>query len=211
MTRKLKQVVGLRQAVMGMCVLRHVQANDALQGATRNHNGVAHKQANLGGRNLDHRARLAKAIQVDSNAVFAALGHLSTELSKAVPRVAHIVQVGGHVKLNEVFAHAAVHEQRTALWIQIQDADGNHVDGLNRRERRDVFLTVTDIHQKRGDGAEQEERGIRDRNRSPHRAHDVNRRRRRGSNEQQFNQHDGAAIMHHKDHAIGGNRGVGPQ
>ena len=102
MTRKLKQVVGLRQAVMSMRVLRHVQANDALQGATRNHNGVAHKQANLGGRNLDHRARLAKAIQVDSNAVFAALGHLSTELSKAVPRVAHIVQVGGHVKLNGV-------------------------------------------------------------------------------------------------------------
>ena len=114
LARKLEQSIGMRQAVMGMCVLRHVQADDSLQGATRNHNGIAHKQANLGGRNLDHRARLAKAIQVDSNAVFAALGHLSTEPSKAVPRVAHIVQVGGHVKLNEVFAHAAVHEQRTA-------------------------------------------------------------------------------------------------
>ena len=34
LTRKLKQVIGLRQTVVGMRVLRHVQANNALEGTT---------------------------------------------------------------------------------------------------------------------------------------------------------------------------------
>ena len=43
LARKLKQVVGLRQAVVGVCVFRHVQADNALKGAARNHNLVVHK------------------------------------------------------------------------------------------------------------------------------------------------------------------------
>ena len=210
MARKLEQVVGLRQTVVGMCVLRHVQADNALKGAARNHNLIAREQTNLGGGNLDHRTCLPKAVQVDSNAVFAALGHLRTEFSKTAPRIAHVVQVGGHVKLHKVPAHAAVHEQRAALRIQIQNADGDHVNSLDRRKRRDVLLAVAHVHQKRRDGAEQEERALRDKDCGPRRTHDVNNRRRRGGNKQQLNHHDGTTIMHHKDYAIGGNRGVEP-
>lgn len=65
-------------------------------------------------------------------------------------------------------------------------------------------------HQKRRDGAEQEERALRDKDCGPRRTHDVNNRRRRGGNKQQLNHHDGTTIMHHKDYAIGGNRGVEP-
>ena len=43
LTRKLKQVIGLRQTVVGMRVLRHVQANNTFERTTRNHNIVAHK------------------------------------------------------------------------------------------------------------------------------------------------------------------------
>ena len=43
LTRKLKKVIGLRQTVVGMRVLRHVQANNAFERTTRNHNIVAHK------------------------------------------------------------------------------------------------------------------------------------------------------------------------
>ena len=60
--RKRKQVVGLRQAVMRMRILCHIQTDYALERTARDHNGIAHKQANLGGRNLDHNARLTKAV-----------------------------------------------------------------------------------------------------------------------------------------------------
>ena len=66
LARKLKQVsIGLRQAVMRMRILCHVQTDYALERTARDHNVIAHKQANLGGRNLDHRTRLTKAVQVD--------------------------------------------------------------------------------------------------------------------------------------------------
>ena len=57
---------------------------------------------------------------------------------------------------------------------------------------------------------EKEERALRDKDCGPRRTHDVNNRRRRGGNKQQLNHHDGTTIMHHKDYAIGGNRGVEP-
>ena len=75
------------------------------------------------------------------------------------------------MKLHQVFAHAAVHEQRTAPRVQIQDAHGNHVDGLDRREHGDILLAVADIHQERRDGTEQEERSLCDKDRGPRRAH----------------------------------------
>ncbi len=62
--RKLKQMVGLRQAVIGMCIFRHIQTDNALEQTARNHNGVAHKQANLGRRNLDHSAIPTKAVKI---------------------------------------------------------------------------------------------------------------------------------------------------
>ena len=43
LTRKLKQVVGLRQAVMSMRVLRHIKTDNALERTARNHNTIAHK------------------------------------------------------------------------------------------------------------------------------------------------------------------------
>ena len=114
------------------------------------------------------------------------------------------------MKLHQVFAHAAVHEQWTAPRVQIQDAHGNHVDSLDRRERRDVLLAVAHIHQKRRDGAEQEERALRDKDRGPCRAHGINHWRRHGGNEQQFGQHNGAPIVHHKHRAVEKDRSVEP-
>ena len=43
LTRKLKQVVGLRQAVMSMRVLCHIKTDNALERTARNHNTIAHK------------------------------------------------------------------------------------------------------------------------------------------------------------------------
>ena len=90
LARKLKQVVGLRQAVMRMRILCHIQTDYALERTARDHNAIAHKQANLGGRNLDHRTRLTKAVQVDPHAVLTAFGHLHAELAQVVPCTAHI-------------------------------------------------------------------------------------------------------------------------
>ena len=90
MARKLKQVVGLRQAVMSMRVLCHIKTDNALEQTARNHNVIVHKQANLSGRNLDHNARLTKAVQVNAHAVLAAFGHLHAEFAQAVPCAAHI-------------------------------------------------------------------------------------------------------------------------
>ena len=90
LARKLKQVVGLRQAVMRMRILCHVQTDYALERTAQDHNVIAHKQANLGGRNLDHRTRLTKAVQVDPHAVLTAFGHLHAELAQVVPCTAHI-------------------------------------------------------------------------------------------------------------------------
>ena len=151
--RKLKQVVGLRQAVVGVCVFRHVQADDALERTAQDRNGVTHEQTNLRRRDLDHGTVVAKAVKVNMGAICAAFGRLHAELAKVTPRAAHVAQVGGHAKLHQVFAHAAVHEQRATLWVQIQDAHRDHVDGFDGRERGNVFLTVADIHQKRRDGA----------------------------------------------------------
>ena len=47
-------------------------------------------------------------------AISAAFGHLHAKFAQVVPRAAHVAQIGGHMELYEVFAHAAVHEQRTA-------------------------------------------------------------------------------------------------
>ena len=115
------------------------------------------------------------------------------------------------MKLHQVFAHAAVHEQWTAPRVQIQDAHGNHVDGFDRRERGDILLAVTDVHQERRDGTEQEERSLCDKDNGPHRAHGKNHRRCHGANKQQLGQHDRATIVHHKGHAIGKDRGIEPQ
>ena len=115
------------------------------------------------------------------------------------------------MKLHQVFSHAAVHEQRTAPRVQIQDAHGNHVDGFDRRERGDILLAVADIHQERRNGAEQEKRSLCDKDRGPRRAHGKNHRRCHGGNEQQFGQHDGATIVHHKHHAVGKDHGIEPQ
>ena len=90
LARKLKQVVGLRQAIMSMRILCYIQADNALEEAARNHNVIVHKQANLGGRNLDHNARLTKAVQINAHAVLAAFGHLHAEFAQVVPRTAHI-------------------------------------------------------------------------------------------------------------------------
>ena len=90
MARKLKQVVGLRQAVMRMRILCHIQTDYALERTARDHNAIAHKQANLGERNLDHNARLTKAVQIDAHAALAAFGHLHAEFAQVVPCTAHI-------------------------------------------------------------------------------------------------------------------------
>ena len=90
LARKLKQVVGLRQAIMSMRILCYIQADNALEEAARNHNVIVHEQANLGGRNLDHNARLTKAVQINAHAVLAAFGHLHAEFAQVVPCSAHI-------------------------------------------------------------------------------------------------------------------------
>ena len=90
LARKLKQVVGLRQTVMRVRILCHIQADNALERTARNHNVIVHKQANLGGRNLNHNARLTKAVQINAHAVPAAFGHLHTEFAQVVPCTAHI-------------------------------------------------------------------------------------------------------------------------
>ena len=90
LTRELKQVVGLRQTIVSMRVLCYIQTDNALEEAARNHNVIVHKQANLGGRNLDHNARLTKAVQIDAHAALAAFGHLHAELAQVVPCTAHI-------------------------------------------------------------------------------------------------------------------------
>lgn len=87
------------------------------------------------------------------------------------------------MKLHQVFSHAAVHEQRAAPRVQIQDAHGNHVDGFDRRERGDILLAVADIHQERRNGAEQEKRSLCDKDRGPRRAHGKHHRRCHGGNE----------------------------
>ena len=43
LARKLEQVVGLRQAVVSMRILRHIQTDNALKETARNHNVVVHK------------------------------------------------------------------------------------------------------------------------------------------------------------------------
>ena len=90
LARKLKQVVGLRQAIMSMRILCYIQADNALKEAALNHNVIVHKQANLGGRNLDHRPRLTKAVQINPHTVLAAFGHLHAEFAQVVPCAAHI-------------------------------------------------------------------------------------------------------------------------
>ena len=115
------------------------------------------------------------------------------------------------MKFHQVFAHAAVHEQRTAPRVQIQDAHRNHVDGFDRREHGDILLAVTDVHQERRDGTEQEERSLCDKDNGPRRAHGKNHRRCNGNNKQQLDQHDGATIAHHKHHAIGKDCGIETQ
>ena len=90
LARKLKQVVGLRQAIMSICILCYIQADNALKEAARNHNVIVHKQANLGGRNLDHRPRLTKAVQINPHTVLAAFGHLHAEFAQVIPCTAHI-------------------------------------------------------------------------------------------------------------------------
>ena len=90
LARKLKQVVGLRQAIMSMRILCYIQADNALKEAARNHNVIVHKQANLGGRNLDHRPRLTKTIQVNPHTVPTAFGHLHAEFAQVVPCAAHV-------------------------------------------------------------------------------------------------------------------------
>ena len=140
-----------------------------------------------------------------------AFGHLHAKFAQVVPCAAHVTQIGRHMKLHQVFTHAAVHEQRTAPRVQIQDAHGNHVDGFNRRECGDILLAVTDVHQERSDGTEQEERSLCDKDNGPRRAHGKNHRRCNSGNKQQLDQHDGATIVHHKQHAIGKNRGIEPQ
>ena len=112
--RKLKQMISLRQAVVGVCVFRHVQADDALERTARDRNGVTHEQTNLGRRDLDHGAIPTKAVKVDMGAISAAFGRLHTEFAQVVPCAAHVAQIGGHMKFHQIFAHAAVHEQRTA-------------------------------------------------------------------------------------------------
>ena len=79
--RKLKQMIGLRQAVVGVCVFRHVQADDAFERTARDRNGVTHEQTNLGRRDFDHGAIPTKAVKVDMGAISAAFGRLHTEFS----------------------------------------------------------------------------------------------------------------------------------
>ena len=43
LARKLKQVVGLRQAIMSMRILCYIQSDNALKEAARNHDLVVHK------------------------------------------------------------------------------------------------------------------------------------------------------------------------
>ena len=43
LARKLKQVVGLRQAIMSMRVLCHIKTDNALERTARNHNTITHK------------------------------------------------------------------------------------------------------------------------------------------------------------------------
>ena len=100
LARKLKQVVGLRQAIMGMRILCYIQTDNALEEAARNHNVIVHKQANLGGRNLDHNARLTKAVQINAHAVLAAFGHLHAKFAQVVPCAAHVTQISGHMKFH---------------------------------------------------------------------------------------------------------------
>ena len=75
---------------MGMRILCYIQTDNALEEAARNHSVIVHEQANLGGRNLDHNARLTKAVQINPHTVPAAFGHLHAKFAQVVPCAAHV-------------------------------------------------------------------------------------------------------------------------
>ena len=107
------------------------------------------------------------------------------------------------MQANEIRAHAAVHEQRSPLQVEIKDADRNHVDSLDCRECSDVLLPMARVQKKRRNRAEEEKRPFDDGGSDPCRPQQFHDRRNRCRNEHQLEDHAGTTVVHGKANTKG--------